>query len=163
MKGGWMVVGLVAIASAATAAPGDHAWRTYANVRFAYQICYPADLLKPQPEADNNDGRVFTGANGAKLTVWGNNALQTVAEAAQASAQRLGSVSYKVVKPDWYVLSGNQDGKIVYLKSRRSGDKFESFELRYPAQANAAWAPVVARIGACLRGLDGPTYGGPSG
>lgn len=158
----WLAMAAV-MATATTAGSGEHAWRTYANVRFAYQVCYPADLLKAQPESDNGDGRMFTGANGTKLTVWGNNAMGSVAEAAATGAERLGTVSYKVVKPDWFVLSAKQGGTVVYLKSRRSGDKFESFELRYPAAAAVVWAPVVARMGACLRGLDGPTYGRPSG
>jgi len=39
------------------ASAGPISWRTYSNPRFGYQTCYPHELLKPQPEADNSDGR----------------------------------------------------------------------------------------------------------
>ena len=32
----------------------------YFNLRFEYSIYYPANILKPQPESYNGDGRVFT-------------------------------------------------------------------------------------------------------
>ncbi len=166
----WVVVAIAAAASQASTpamsappATDGHVWRTYGNVRFAFQLCYPVDMLRPQPESDNGDGRTFLGANGAKLLAWGNNAMNSVAETARISAHRLGTVSYRVVRPDWFVLSAKQGDTVVYLKARRSGDRFESFELHYPATAAAAWSPVVARIGTCLRALDGPSYSPPSG
>ena len=39
------------------------AYKTYHNQRFGYRIDYPADF-RPQPEADNGDGRRFTSPDG---------------------------------------------------------------------------------------------------
>ena len=38
--------------------------KDYSNVRFGYHVSYPLSLLKPLPEADDGDGRVFQPANG---------------------------------------------------------------------------------------------------
>lgn len=154
------IVLVAAGCSAAPApAPSAHQWRTYANPRFAYQVCYPADLLRAQPEAPNGDGRVFIGAGGAKLSVWGRNKVdETLRDAIAQSTALLsdhgGQVTYKLVRPDWYVLSARQGDQIIYLRSRLVGDRFEAFELRYPAAAAASWNPVVARLGTCFRSLS---------
>lgn len=63
------VIPFVIVPSAMAEVP--HTWRTYTNGRFGYSACYPADLLRPQPESPNGDGRAFVGEHGAKLLVWG--------------------------------------------------------------------------------------------
>ena len=54
---------------------GQPTWKEYVNVRFQYSICYPDSQLKTQPEAENGDGRAFLGDGGAKLLVYGSEAL----------------------------------------------------------------------------------------
>jgi hypothetical protein len=149
-------VAAVGAASAATA----HQWRSYANARFGYQVCYPADLVRPRPEAPNGDGRQFVGTGGATVRVWGSNALSdTLADAAaldrQAMSERGGQVTYAVNRPGFYVLSGRQDGQIVYLKAIKAGDRFATVELRYPAGQAAIWNPVAAKVASCLRATSG--------
>jgi len=52
--------------------PVDHDWQTYTNVRFAYSICYPADLLAGQGESDNSDGQKFLSRDGSvEVLVYG--------------------------------------------------------------------------------------------
>ncbi len=139
-------------------ATGVHAagqWPTYVNARYGYRVCYPAGLLRPAAEAPNGDGRRFNGAGGAVLRVWGsNNALNdTVASSAAEDRKRLtqnGQVSYAVTRPNWYVLSGRQNGQIFYLKSMLAHGTFSTMELRYPAAAQRQWAPVVARLSKCF-------------
>jgi len=47
---------------------------SYGNARFGYWISYPADLLVPEPEADNGDGRAFHARHATgKMSVWGSN------------------------------------------------------------------------------------------
>ena len=41
-------------------------WRDYVNAKYAYAICYPADLLRPQGESDAGDGQAFLGDGGVK-------------------------------------------------------------------------------------------------
>ena len=45
-------------------------FQPYINARFGYRIDYPADFI-PQGEADNSDGQVFIGKDGAELRAWG--------------------------------------------------------------------------------------------
>lgn len=142
----------VPLASARAAAVG---WPVYANARYGYRICYPAKLLKPRAEAPNGDGRQFTGAGGAVLRVWGSyNVMgESVAASAADARARLserGKVTYAVVKPGWFVLSGRQDGQIFYLKSVLVGETFSTMELRYPAAQAAAWSPVTTRLSRCF-------------
>lgn len=151
-------LGVVAASAPATAAgvqaaPGK--WPVYTNARYGYHVCYPSSLLKPAAEAPNGDGRRFTGANGATLSVWGsNNAMgDTVASSAAADRARLskgGEVTYSVVRPNWYVLSGRQNGQVFYLKSVLANDAFSTMELRYPAAAAKTWSPVTTQLSRCF-------------
>ena len=133
-----------------------HRWENYANARYGYAICYPADLLVPQREADNGDGRVFEGKAGASLRVFGhyNAAEQTMAEAMAADAAALtregASLSYRANRPGWYVLSGRIGDTIVYRRTIAADDRRMTFELRYPASQAAQWNPITARLGRCF-------------
>ncbi|MGF7146835.1 hypothetical protein FHS96_000444 [Sphingomonas zeicaulis] len=133
-----------------------HRWESYANARYGYAICYPADLLVPQPEADNGDGRVFEGKAGASLRVFGhyNAAEQTMAEAMAGDALGLAHdgavISYRASRPGWYVLSGRIGDTIVYRRTIAAGDRRMTFVLRYPASQAALWNPITARLGRCF-------------
>ena len=149
------LVGSLALGITASAA-ASHDWRTYVNVRFGYAICYPADLVQPQPEADNGDGRVFSGADGVELRVYGrNNATDATLKSAEKDDEtRLGNggglITYRAAKVDWYVLSGRLGDRLFYAKTRLVEDQFEIFELSYPASAAKTWDPVSARISSCF-------------
>ncbi|AXB78654.1 hypothetical protein TQ38_018740 [Novosphingobium sp. P6W] len=149
------------ISTVSAAAPLQHDWKTYGNARFEFLICFPADLLTPQPEADNGDGRVFVAADGTRLEVWGTfNAqnltpAQVLAQETARIAGEHGTVTYKASKPDWYALSGTKDGKVFYQRGLSDTVRFASFRLVYPKAAAATWNPVAARISACLKGAEG--------
>jgi hypothetical protein len=144
----------------AAAAP-RHDWKTYGNARFEFMICFPADLLTPQPEADNGDGRVFVGADGTRMEVWGTFNTQNLTPAQVLTMEtaridgRHGTVTYKVSKPGWYALSGTSDGKVFYQRGLSDTVRFASFRLVYPKASAAIWNPVAARISACLKGAEG--------
>lgn len=156
---------LAAAAAPISAAPAaeapQHDWKIYGNARFEFLICFPADLLTPQPEADNGDGRAFVAADGTRMEVWGTfNAqnltpAQVLARETARIAGEHGTVTYKASKPDWYALSGTMDGKVFYQRGLSDTVRFASFRLVYPKAAAATWDPVVARISACLTGGEG--------
>jgi hypothetical protein len=68
-------------------------------------------LLVPQGEWANSDGQKFLAADGRQLIVFGsNNALnEPLKNAFAATGSRLavpsGKVTYRVLKPDWFVVS----------------------------------------------------------
>lgn len=141
----------------ATAA--DHFWKNYTNVRFQYKICYPADLLVAQGESENSDGQTFLAKDGAKLIVYGqNNALNdSLKDTLQDTASRLagssGKVTYQVLKPSWFVVSGRNDGSIFYAKTLYANHQFKSFELTYEDSQSGVYGPLVKRLSACFADL----------
>ena len=142
-------------------APTADTWRTYANVRFGYRICYPADLLQPQPEAPNGDGRVFIAADSAKLTVFGRNnaAESSLSETAAALASDLagskGRIRYRVVRRNWAVSSGDDGGSMLfYSKIILRNDQFIIFELVYPRALATRYKPVVEQLARCFAAAD---------
>ena len=141
-------------------ATDHHAWKFYANVRFNYGVCYPEDLLIPQGEAQNSDGQKFLAKDGASLVVYGqNNSLnEPLKDALQDTASRLagksGKVTYKVIKPTWFVVSGQNGQKVFYAKTLYSHDQFKSFELVYDNSTAALYEPVIRRLNACFVDLS---------
>jgi len=148
--------GLVLLLNAQAPAADHHTWKVYTNVRFQYSICYPEDLLAPQAEAGNSDGRKFLAKDGAKLIVFGqNNALnETLQDALDDTASRLtgasGKVTYKAVKPDWFVVSGENGQSIFYAKTLYAHEQFKAFELTYSSGASAVYKPIVSRLASCF-------------
>jgi hypothetical protein len=136
-----------------------HLWKSYTNVRFQYTICYPADLLVPQGESPNSDGQKFLAKDGAQLLVFGrNNALdETLGDILAQTKARLadaqGRVTYKVLKPNWFVVSGQNDQTIFYAKTLYSHDQLKSFELSYNRSRAAIYQPLIGRIAACFADL----------
>lgn len=139
-------------------------WATYANARFGYTICYPATALHPQAEADNGDGRVFTGTgrsgHGTSLRVWGqHNALDQTIDAAFAADQgdvagKGGKISYAARHKDWYVLSGQSGARksrhVFYIKKILNRGRWLAMEVRYPLKRAEYWDGAVARMSRCF-------------
>jgi hypothetical protein len=130
-------------------------WPTYANARFEYSICYPA-ALKPQREADNSDGRKFVGANGAELVVFGQYALdeslpERAADEAIGYTGKRGKITYRAGKTNWLVVSGTDGASFqFYLKAVKVGNRFVTFQLKYPASQAALFRPIVEKLSHCL-------------
>jgi len=138
-----MLVGIVSAAQTPT-------YKTYSNARFAYSISYPANLLKPQGEAENGDGQAFRSADGrVVMRVWGgynanNESLRAVYD--QAVNEWGAGVSYKAIKPDWFVVSALVNGKIHYRKTMLRKDVLKTFEIEYDESQKATYDSVTAHI-----------------
>jgi hypothetical protein len=142
--------------SAQAPAANSHAWKLYTNVRFKYSICYPQDLLVPQGEAENSDGQKFLAKDGSTLVVFGqNNVLnEPLNDALEDTASRLagtsGKVTYKAIKPGWFVVSGQVGQTVFYAKTLYDHEQFKSFELTYDSSASAVYKPIIARLAGCF-------------
>jgi hypothetical protein len=145
--------------SVAQSSADARTWRTYTNVRFQYTVCYPDDLLVPQSESDNSDGQKFLAADGGQLIVYGHyNALdESLGDALAAVGSRLagesGKVTYKVLKKNWFVVSGQNGATVFYAKALRSHDQFKAFELTYGSSAAAIYEPVIRHLALCFEDL----------
>jgi hypothetical protein len=164
------VAAAVLIAVALSARAREQKFDTYTNVRFGYAVDYPADMLIPQGEPDNGDGQRFTSqARDVELVVVGSyNALEaTLGERFAEEMEREGddapkrTVTYKVLKKDWFVISGTEGGKVFYTKVMMKGDTFIKMAFRYPAERDTELTPLTARIAKSFRHVE--TSAVPSG
>lgn len=157
---------LLGMAAGVSAIAAEHEWNVYENVRFGYSICYPGDLLTAQPEADNGDGRKFTGKSGAELIVWGSyNVLEQDMDALIGDLANAGAaLTYRRATKDWAVVSGREKGNIFYAKlllertALDDVDTVRAFRLTYPADEAKTYDAVAAKLAKCFeltgRGID---------
>ena len=146
---------LLLLACSTVYAGGGTQYRTYDNVRFQYAISYPEGVLYPQGEADNGDGREFLSAHAdAVLTVYGRyNALDESLEGLYDDAARGGLpddpkrvVTYKVLRKDYFVVSGHDHGQIFYHKVMLNGDVIRTMDFVYPERQKRYYDPIASRM-----------------
>jgi hypothetical protein len=139
----------------------DLTYTTYHNLRFAYSIDYPKNLLFPQGEAENGDGQKFLSKNtDATLLVFGsNNALNQTLEERYHEESRGGTpdtpkrvVTYRVQKDNWYVISGYNDGKVFYQKTIYRDDVFKTFYFEYDENRKSFYDPIVKQLAKSFTG-----------
>ncbi|HEX7851408.1 MAG TPA: hypothetical protein VF485_16885 [Sphingomonas sp.] len=144
---------LVAIATAHTNQSGLP-WRTYANDRFAFQICYPSAVFRIGPSPGNDDGRSFDTLDGANLAVFGSyfNADSGI-EKERAEDERAvqGVIKYRAAGTDWFAFSGSYKSRIFYQKSILRDGRFVTLAFNYPSSLAAKYDPIVRKIVGCLR------------
>ena len=140
---------LLAILVLSAFAFGQTKYKTYNNARFGYSISYPSDLLTPQGEADNGDGQVFSG-DGAEMRVYGSNSLLNETLRKEYNAlleEKGGSVTYKVFKNTFFVISGKENGRIFYQKTMEDSDgAFITFMIEYDESKRRTYDAVVTKI-----------------
>lgn len=137
-----------------------HIWKTYANVRFDYDVCYPSDVLLPQGEADNGDGQVFvTKDHKAEARVYGSYfALDTEDQSLKKAyldeirfAQTQGfTITYKFLKNDQFVISGSRSGKILYKKTVLVSGVFKTLRVEYSDAVKQEFDAIVAKMSFCF-------------
>ncbi len=114
----------------------------YTNNKYGYQVAWPHKLLTAQGESDAGDGQMFSATAGrAQLTCWGGftnvlpQSLNKEFEAAQQEPDL--QVTYKLKRKNFFVVSGNKNGMIVYRKTEMTSQIQATFVLTYdPAQKN---------------------------
>ena len=159
-----LVIAAAAVLSVTLASVASgYTFETYTNVRFAYAVDYPADLLIPQGEPDNNDGQRFISRSGdVELVVVGSfNALDKslrdrFAEELQRDPRtdRPRTVTYKVLKKDWFVVSGTEGKNTFYTKVMLKDDTFKTMTFRCPKERDAELTPLTAQIAKSFRHVE---------
>jgi len=136
-------------------------YKTYNNKRFEYSISYPKDILYPQGEADNGDGQKFLSKEGdVSLLVYGSHNFnnQTIKERYQENLQGKTDenpnkvISYRILKENWFVISGYVSGKIFYQKTILNNDQFKTFYIEYPETQKKTYDPIVKRLSTSFKG-----------
>jgi hypothetical protein len=131
---------------------------TYCNERFGFCVERPADFTAlPAPE--NGDGRGFVSPDGkAEYVAFGGLAVEelnfTLADEYRIAQEGV-TVTYKVLKKDWFVLSGKDtDGSIFYQKTVRKTITYNgeptavywTVELKYPADLQSIYEPYCSTV-----------------
>lgn len=122
----------------------------YFNAKYRYRIAYPEAVFTPQGESDAGDGQRFLAAGGrAQLVVYAAfNVLGTTLDGQfrEALAQTGRTVTYQILRKDWFVVSGLAGNDIFYRKTFLVNDTFYTFELTYPKSLKATFDPLIAGI-----------------
>jgi hypothetical protein len=142
---------------AQTQSPAQHKWERYTNVRFAFSICYPSDLLIGQGEPTNSDGQKFLSRDGRAYAavagiydVLGQSFKdEYLSDIKDAQDERF-KITYRVFKQDWFVISGAGNGKIYYQKSVLFEGIIKSLWLEYPEDARADFDKITEKMSACF-------------
>jgi len=144
---------LCEMAAPAFALPGSN-WTHYRNERFGFALEYPADVFVVDRRADAGDGVAFVSLDtGARLLI---GALRNESGFTPASYQAYIAersypqyrIGYRRLAGNWFVLSGEGDGKIFYEKVMFScsGRLINSFALIYPIEQRRLYDSIVERI-----------------
>lgn len=152
------VLGVCLVADARVA---QERYSTYRNARFSYVISYPTDLLTPQGESDNGDGQKFLSRDGqVEMSVYGseNASDQSLRDLYQSQLRREGNdqsksqVTYKVLRGNWFVVSGYERERIYYQKTISSGGVFKTFRIEYDKSRADVFDKVTKKVAASFRG-----------
>ncbi|PJJ61068.1 hypothetical protein [Hymenobacter chitinivorans] len=124
-------------------------YKTYHNARFGFSIDYPT-TLRPQPEADNADGRRFVSADGqTSLTAY---AGYDVLDGGLAQYQQLSRRHWQGKKATLvldqklatgFVLSGTLGPDIFYEKAVLQAGTLTTFVWQYPATRKREMDAVI--------------------
>jgi hypothetical protein len=122
----------------------------YCNARFQFCIDYPSNFVMQSPP-DNDDGRTLKSKDGlVKMLVYGsNNSLMEKLETrfnAESTSSDSRKVSYKLFKPDFFVISGIENNRVFYQKVLFKNDEYKTFLISYPTTLKKTYDPITAKI-----------------
>ena len=123
-------------------------YQDYDNARFGFHVSYPPEF-KPQGESENADGQKFANDSGAALTTYayyridGNNIKDVYKNEVDGSGIK---ITYKVLKKNWFVISGTKDGEIIYEKVIQNDDTLAHMSFSYPESKAGDYSQITKMI-----------------
>jgi hypothetical protein len=129
-------------------------YEKYCNARFDYCVEYPIGFLSPQGEADNADGQAFLSKDAVvSMKVWGSNNVlneslkqryyEDLQGGKNGKLQRV--ITYRIIKQNYYVVSGREGKRIFYQKTSLANDMFKTLLFEYPVTLQKQLDPIVTR------------------
>ncbi len=137
-------------------APGALAYATYVNDRYGYLLDYPDNLFQRDEALGQEHGDSFATADGsARLLVYasefgGAEGLRSQYESELARDDQ--TVTYRVLKPNWFVVSGYEGPYVFYRRTFRSGDGLRTFRIRHLAKDKDYFKPITERLSFSFEG-----------
>ncbi len=128
---------------------------TYLNDRHGYTLDYPDNLFYASDGLDPEHGRAFkTNDETADLLVYaspgGEGTLEQQYESEVGSGDQ--RVTYHVLRPDWFVVSGYDGPFIFYRRTFRSGEGLRTFRLRHLAEDQPYFDAITERLSYSFEG-----------
>jgi len=129
-------------------------WKEYRNERFGLILYYPADVFTPDRTAEAGDGQLFVAQIGdARLLVGGlinDSGFSPASYQSYLTRKSYGQyqIDYRPLGQNWFVLSGEGNGRIFYEKVMFScsGRLINSFALLYSTDVREEFDRVVERM-----------------
>ena len=131
-------------------APDALHYTMYRNAAHGYRFDYPDNLLEWGEAIGGDRGQSFESTDGsAVLLVYATDADEP-GELRRQYELELGrddqEVTYRVLKPNWFVISGHDGPYIFYQRTFRLGDGLRTFRLRHLAEDKDYFVPVTERL-----------------
>ncbi len=149
----------VVVGGPSSAARQQGSYRTYHNARFEYSIAYPVNILIPQGESANGDGQRFLSKDGrTEMLVYGSynsldQTLRAVLEQETSSTEHPNRViTYQVLRANWFVVSGLENGRVFYQKTMLRNETFKTFRIEYDESRKRTFDPITATIARSFKG-----------
>ncbi|MBE9059702.1 hypothetical protein [cf. Phormidesmis sp. LEGE 11477] len=122
-------------------------YERYRNQRFRYSLLYPSGILTPQGESADGAGQTFLDAAGdISVRVYGEpNQSETLVERYE-QAQTAQRTTYRAITDNFFVVSGTDNGKVVYRKTLLEDDIFKVLEIEYDQALRREFGPVAQAI-----------------
>lgn len=119
----------------------------YCNNKYNYCLTYP-DVLIPQAEPDAHDGQKFLSKDKlSELSVWASYKLfpeDTIKT--QYKYYEKSNITYKLIKNDYFIISGFENGKIFYQKTSLNKETFTSYRLLYPKSKKNEFNKIIKNL-----------------
>jgi hypothetical protein len=122
-------------------------YEKYCNSRYGFCVDYPTTLSLEPPPA-NGDGRIFFDSHGFKMTASGINNLtnDTITSEMESASENIDQITYKAQGKNWFVISGYQGSKIIYIKTYVGTGSINHLWIEYPKTKNQYYSELVTRI-----------------
>lgn len=125
-------------------------YNVYQNERFGFSLQYPTNLTMDPPPT-NGDGATFRN-NELTITAYGyhTNVINDGETIETYYEQELNDIpveiTYKQLNTDWYVLSYNENGQIIYKKFFFGDHSANTFIITYPSSKQETYGPITTHI-----------------
>jgi len=122
-------------------------WYHYCNQRFGQCVDVPVNLKKA-PSSENGDGQTFLSNDGLKVSIWASWNINNydAKETLKAFGDQEGTVTYQIVKNNWYVQSGIYGDEIFYEKHIVNKNVVSGLRVEYPSIKKSEYDAIVTRI-----------------
>lgn len=129
-------------------------YNKYCNARFGFCIDYPENILFPQGESDNGDGQTFKSSQAdVELTVSKVYSNPEFDESLEQNYHTFSdnnspnrTITYQKLYKTFYIVSGQNNGKIFYLKTiLLNGEMFSAY-IEYPESKKELYNPYCQVI-----------------